>query len=63
MILDEPGEGLDAQNAKVFAQGVKQVADRLGYVILTTHNPYVLSEFGHDDIVRVVKHKGVSRVV
>jgi DNA repair exonuclease SbcCD ATPase subunit len=63
LILDEPGEGLDAGNACAFAQGLKDVAGRFGSVWITTHNPNILAELS--DVGRhleVVKQGGISSI-
>lgn len=60
LILDEPSESLDAANAKVFAEGLRQASKGLGSVILTTHNPYVLGELEGERLIQVTKHNKVS---
>lgn len=63
LILDEPGEGLDATNAAAFAHGLQAVAERFGTVLITTHNPFILSELEPDRHYEVVKEDRVSRLV
>ena len=63
LILDEPGEGLDSENAKAFARGLGSVVERFGTVFLTTHNPAILSELEPNFHLEVVKTNGVSEVI
>lgn len=63
LILDEPGDGLDAISARSFARGLKQVTDRFGSILLTTHNPAILSELADAKLVVVRKENGISEVV
>jgi DNA repair exonuclease SbcCD ATPase subunit len=60
LILDEPGEGLDAVNAARFARALRQVASRFGTVFVTTHSPFMLSELEPDRHYEVVKQNGVA---
>jgi len=60
LILDEPGEGLDAANAARFARALRQVASRFGTVFVTTHSPFMLSELEPDRHYEVVKQNGVA---
>ena len=60
LILDEPSESLDDYNARVFAEGLKKVSQRIGTIFITTHNPYVLAELESEETVNVVKRNGVS---
>jgi len=62
LVLDEPGDGLDATNAKAFAVGLKKLKDRLGTVLLTTHNPYIVSELSGEETIIIEKKGGLSRV-
>ena len=62
LILDEPGDGLDAISARAFARGLKKVVPRFGSILLTTHNPAILSELSDARLISVVKDKGISRV-
>lgn len=63
LILDEPGDGLDQTSAKGFAKGLKQVVSRFGTILLTTHNPVILSELADARQVTVRKENRVSSVV
>lgn len=60
LILDEPSESLDATNAKVFAEGLRKAAKRLGAILLTTHNPYLLGELQGVRSIEVTKRNGIS---
>lgn len=62
LILDEPGEGLDVQNAKQFAKAIVKLKDKFKTILLTTHNSAILQELASERIVTVIKQKGVSRV-
>lgn len=63
LILDEPGDGLDATSAKSFAKGLKEVVPRFGTVLLTTHSSAILSELADAKLVVVRKENGISEVV
>ena len=62
LILDEPSEGFDADNARSFAEGLSSVVERFGTVFLTTHNEHILNSIQPDYHVKVVKTGGVSKV-
>lgn len=62
LILDEPGEGMDAVNAKAFATGLAEVVDRFGSVFLTTHNPNILAAIDPVRHLEVRKRNGISTV-
>jgi hypothetical protein len=62
LILDEPGDGLDDTNAQAFAEALPSVVDRFGCVIVTTHNPYIISGLEPDYRYLVTKTDGVSRL-
>jgi DNA repair exonuclease SbcCD nuclease subunit/tetratricopeptide (TPR) repeat protein len=62
LILDEPGEGLDGENAKRFARGLNEVAAKFGSVFIISHNERVLSELEPDHHLIVTKKDGVSTV-
>lgn len=55
LILDEPGEGLDEQNAAAFARGMNKVASRFGSAYVITHNPNILGSLEPDHHVELVK--------
>lgn len=63
LILDEPSESLDAVNAKAFAEGLRKVAGKLGTVLLTSHNPWILGELGNQNKIEIRKSNGVSRII
>ena len=63
LILDEPGEGLDAANARQFAQALPKLAERFGSVFITSHNQVILSELSGERTITVVKKNGRSRLV
>lgn len=63
LVLDEPGDGLDAVNAKAFAVGLKKLRGELGTVLLTSHNPVVVGELSGENCIQIEKHGGVSSLV
>lgn len=62
LILDEPGEGLDAQSAEAFARGMNRVASRFGSAYVITHNAVISGALEPDRHVEVVKTGKVSVV-
>ena len=62
LILDEPGDGLDAVSARAFARGLRKVVKRFGTILLTTHSPAILSELSDVNVVKIVKKNGVSEL-
>lgn len=62
LILDEPGDGLDATSARAFARGLKSIVGRFGTILLTTHNPAILSELSDARLVTIIKENKISRV-
>ena len=63
LILDEPGEGLDQHNAKLFAQVLKEIAKKFGTVMLTTHSPVILAELDTERRLNIEKHNKIARLV
>jgi len=62
LILDEPGDGLDGPSARQFARGLKEIAGQFSTILLTSHNPNIISELADAKQVRIVKQNGVSHV-
>jgi len=62
MILDEPGEGLDSANASLFAERLREIAPRIGCVLVTSHRPEIISALSGERWIEVVKKNGTSRV-
>ncbi len=62
LVLDEPGNGLDSENAARFAKGLNQIKDRFGSLFVITHNPYILAGLEPDYHLEVVKKNGISVV-
>src|SRR5205085_5284174 len=60
LVLDEPSEGLDAENAAAFAKGLNQVVEHFKHIILISHNDKILSNLEPDHHIEVVKQNGVS---
>ncbi len=63
LILDEPGEGLDAVNAKAFADGLSEVAERFGSLFVVTHNTRILSALEPARRFHVIKENQVSKLL
>ena len=62
IVLDEPGTGLDAHNARVFARAMKRIPESFGSVLLTTHSPAIISELEDCHHLQVVKENRVSHI-
>ena len=62
LILDEPGDGLDATNARQFARALPELQKRFGTIFVTSHNPNILQELSNEHVVKVEKHRGISRI-
>ncbi len=62
LVLDEPGDGLDAISARHFARGLKSVVDKFGTILLTSHNPNILGELSSERAIKIIKENGVSRI-
>lgn len=63
LILDEPGDGLDQHNALIFAQVLKEVSKRFGLILITTHNPIILSVLENEKHIYIQKKNKIARVV
>jgi len=63
LVLDEPGEGLDQHNSKLFAQVLKEIAKRFGTVLLTTHSPVILGELDNERRITIEKLNKIARLV
>ena len=63
LILDEPGEGLDAQTAKQFARGLQQLVKRFGAIWVASHNVHILSELSGERTITAVKHNKISKLI
>lgn len=63
LILDEPGENLDAENARAFAAGIRQLVSKHSTIFLITHNQNIISELSDIREIRVIKQNGLSFVV
>jgi DNA repair exonuclease SbcCD ATPase subunit/DNA repair exonuclease SbcCD nuclease subunit len=62
LILDEPGEGLDAQTARQFARSLQDLKKRFGAIWICSHNREILSELHGERTITVRKHNRVSRL-
>jgi len=60
LILDEPGEGMDAVNAAIFAKGLSEVAQRFGSILITSHNPNIIENLDFQHHVEIIKENKVS---
>jgi len=63
LALDEPGDGLDAINARAFANGIRKIGHDLGTVFIITHSEAVASELTEARTLVLEKQDGVSRLV
>jgi DNA repair exonuclease SbcCD ATPase subunit/DNA repair exonuclease SbcCD nuclease subunit len=63
LILDEPGHGLDAEGAKVFAQSLLKLKSRFPTILVTTHNPAIESVLSGEKTWVVEKVDGISRLI
>jgi DNA repair exonuclease SbcCD nuclease subunit len=63
LILDEPGDGLDDQTAKQFANGLRKLVSRFGSIYVTTFNDHILSELSGERLLTVEKRNKISRVI
>jgi DNA repair exonuclease SbcCD ATPase subunit/DNA repair exonuclease SbcCD nuclease subunit len=62
LILDEPGEGLDAQTAKQFAKSLKALNKKFKLIIVTTHNENILAALEGEKVITIHKKNGISRL-
>lgn len=62
LALDEPGDGLDTANARVFAAGIRKIEGQVGAVFLITHSDALLSELADVPVITVTKENRVSRL-
>ena len=60
LVLDEPGDGLDACNQKLFAAGICKLRESFDSVFLITHDDTLATEFSGERVLRVSKIEGVS---
>lgn len=63
LILDEPVEGLDRQNALRFAEGLKKLQRQIPVIFLATHNETVQAEFRDFDTLKVAKQNRIAQLV
>lgn len=61
LVLDEPGDGLDAWSARAFAAGVRHLKQSNVYVM--THNVHIEAELAGEKRLVVEKQNGVSRLI
>jgi len=62
MVLDEPGDGLDAYNAKMLADKISEMRKDFGTILLTTHNSNILDSVQADRHIVIEKHNGESKI-
>ena len=60
LILDEPADGLSAENIKRFAKGLLSIRKKFETIMLVTHNPLLLSELNTCKRIRIIKRNGIS---
>ncbi len=63
LIADEPGDGLDERNARLFARGLQQAAPRFHRIQLTSHNQQVLVVLASEMQTVIEKRNKVSRIL
>jgi DNA repair exonuclease SbcCD ATPase subunit len=62
LVLDEPGGGLDSENAKCFALGLRKLASQFDTIFVVTHNPIILGELAGENRITITKKQGISSV-
>lgn len=62
LILDEPGDSLDPQNARAFASAIRRLKNRFGSIYLTSHNPNILGELSGEKVITIEKKNRVARL-
>lgn len=62
LVLDEPGNGLDAEGAKQFANGLLKLKDRFETIIVTTHSSIIESVLAGETTWMVEKKNGISQL-
>lgn len=62
IILDEPAEGLDFENARRLAVGLKELATEIPTVFLATHNEHLKAFFAGANEICIIKENKVSRI-
>jgi DNA repair exonuclease SbcCD nuclease subunit len=63
LILDEPGAGLDAEGARLFARGLLKLKNRYDTILLTTHSPIIEGVLSGETTWTVEKQNGYSRLL
>ena len=63
LILDEPGDGLDLVNARMFALGLGKMKDQFGSIFITSHNQHILEELAGERQIIIEKMNGISKFV
>jgi len=62
LVLDEPGEGLDAKNARRFAGALRKLTKRFESVYITTHNANIIGELSGERTLSIGKKNGTSYI-
>ena len=60
LVADEPGEGLDEGGARQFARQLRELTSRFPCILVTSHNPYILSELAGERHTIIKKKNGIS---
>lgn len=63
MILDEPGDGLDAYNARELADRLSSMRKSFGTILLTTHNIHILDSLKSNAQIVIQKKNGASKII
>lgn len=63
MILDEPGDGLDAYNARELADRLSSMRKSFGTILLTTHNVHILDSLKSNAQIVIQKKNGASKII
>jgi len=63
LILDEPGSGLDAEGARLFARGLLKLKPRYETILVTTHSPIIESVLAGETTWTIEKQNGYSHLI
>jgi predicted ATPase len=56
LLIEEPENGLHPRQLKVIAEAIRSIAETQGtQIVLTTHSPLLLNQFGADEVVLIVR--------
>jgi exonuclease SbcC len=63
LILDEPGHGLDAEGAKIFAQSLLKLKGKIPTILVTTHNPAIEGVLSGEKTWQITKKNSYSSLI